>query len=295
MIVIEGLPLILTYTNVLENDAPEWSALTAYAVNATVMVAAVHKLYLCLVPHNNAYPPDNCAGATDKWMLVGATNKYMDQDPYVGTATTRPFNLVKEYDASGRDAVSLFNVSGKDLLLELVKDGQVIWSTQRSCIRPVYTYKDWYFAQRVFVRHFAVRIPLKVNVTLRITVTGGGLCGLGNVVLGLHEVLGGTQWGMDVQLLTYSRVDTNSFGYTYISPGKKARKLTNIVEVDNDLISHVLNRLDALDATPCAWILNNANGWEPECTLLYGILRSPGINIPGPLRSTLRVEILGMI
>ena len=75
---------ILSSSDIVENDATEWTSGGSFALGATCMVtttangagAATHKIYESLTSSNSGNDPTDQVNNADKWLEISATNRW---------------------------------------------------------------------------------------------------------------------------------------------------------------------------------------------------------------------------
>lgn len=285
---------VLASSTVAEADYPAWNSATAYAVGDHCILASVHRVYKCLTAHTNKQPDTDVASVTPSWQEVGYTNRWRMFDPYVNTLTTKSDGIQVVLDASSCDSVALFNLSGSDVLLELLVDEEVVFSQSITlATRSVGSWYDWFFTEFDTVADVRAKFPVYYSAQLRITVGGDAACG--NVVVGRTRDIGSSLYEPTVGLLDYSRKVTDAnFGNTFLQQGAFSKRTSVPVEVRSNRVDYVFKTLAALRGRPAVWLCDNG---QPtfECMQVYGFYRDFNIVISGPVMSQCSLEIEGLI
>lgn len=295
IVIPRGITLVAT--NVPEADAEEWNAGATYPAGRTVMVSAEHRLYYALKESTGKPPKDNLLGTDPYWSDKGATNAHKMFDEYINTATAVDGLLDVTVSAARCDAVGLFGCRGKTLRLDLISGGEVLWTRTWPLLKPTYTFTEYCFSDRVFVRDVFTAIPIRGSSTLRIRIDAGegGTATCGNVAIGMAAYLGETQWQVNPARLSYSKISTNDFGYTSLSKGRLAKYLKCKATIDTETIDYVLKRLDDVDGTACIFVGYGDTGFQPECLLVYGFAKEVDPDLTNPEKSTVQFEVQGLI
>lgn len=116
---------------------------------------------------------------------------------------------------------------------------------------------------------------------------------VGTLILGREFSLGTTEYGTNIQLLDFSRKETDEFGNFTIIP----RRNSKLVEFDGYVefarASYVFRKLSELTTTPCVWY---ATGTTPNIdpTIVYGYYRDSRINLSNPSTVDLSIQIEGL-
>jgi hypothetical protein len=287
----------LVATNVPEADAEEWNAGTAYAAGRTVMVTANHRIYYSLRDTTGEAPADHLLGTDPAWSDRGATNAYRMFDEYINTSTSAPELLDVTISAARCDSVGLFGCCGRTLNLDLISGGATIWTKSWPLLAKAYTYTEYCFGDRVFLRDIFSAIPIRGASQLRIRIDAGpgGTAKCGTVVVGTAAYLGETQWDVSPSRISYSRITTDDFGNTSLSKGRLAKYLKFKASFDTVGIDYVQKRLDDIDGIPCIFVAYGETGFQPESLLVYGFAKEVEPNMPNGEISTIQFEVQGLI
>ena len=288
----------LAASNVPENDAAEWAADTIYAAGDVRMVSAVHRVYKALrTTVAGEYPPDSLLGTNPAWSDQGATVRHKMFDEYINTQTVAAGLLDVTIEASRCDAVGLFGCQGKSLILDLISGGVAIWSRSWTLLSPTYTYSEYCFGDRVFLRDVFTSIPIRGSSQLRIRIDAGdgGSAKCGIVVPGMAAYLGETQWDVTPGRISYSKKTTDDFGNTYLKKGNLAKSLKFKTTIETKEVDYVLKRLDAIDGVACIFVAYSDTGFQPESLLAYGFVREVQPSLPNARKSPVTFEVEGLI
>ena len=289
--------ITLVNTNVPEADAEEWSADTTYPAGRTVMVSADHRLYYSLKESTAKPPKDNLLGTDPYWSDKGATNAYKMFDKYINTTTEAEGLLDVTISAARCDAVGLFGCRGKTLVVDLISGGEVIWTKTWTLLAKTYTYTEYCFSDRVFVRDIFSSIPIRGSSQLRIRIDAGtgGTAKCGTVVVGMAAYLGETQWDVSPSRISYSKISTDDYGNTSLSKGRLAKYLKFKAVIDTEDIDYIQKRLDDIDGIACIFVAYGETGFQPESLLVYGFAKEVEPNLPNGEKSTVQFEVQGLI
>jgi len=116
---------------------------------------------------------------------------------------------------------------------------------------------------------------------------------VGTLLLGREFSLGVTEYGTNIQLLDFSRKETDEFGNFIIVP----RRTSKLVEFDGYVefkrASYLFRKLSELTTTPCVWY---ATGTTPSTdpTIVYGYYRDSRINLSNPTTADISIQIEGL-
>ena len=284
-------------SNVPETDAPEWEA-KAYTIGAKVMVSTTHHLYQALrATLDTENPPDHLLGTDPAWSDLGATNRFQMLDEFINTATSVTGLLDVTLTAGRCDSVGLFGCRGKTLTMDLISGGTVIWTQTVPLLAPTYTFTEYCFSDRQFVRDVFASIPIRGSSQLRIRIDAGegGSAQCGIAVLGMAATLGETLWDVSPSRVSFSKKNTDDFGRTSLKKGPLAKYLKFTTSITTQEIDYVQKRLDAIDGIPCIFVAYGETGFQPEALLVYGFATQLQPTLPNEVCSTVSFEVEGLI
>lgn len=290
-------PITLISTNVPEADAEEWNAGTTYAAGKTVMVAANHRLYYSLRATVGEAPADNLVGSDPAWSDRGATNAYKMLDEYINTATAVDDLMDVTISVARCDSVGLFGCQGKTLTLDVISGEAVVWTKTYTLLAKTYTYTEYCFGDRRYVRDIFAAIPIRGSSRLRIRIDAGsgGMAKIGCVAVGMAAYFGETQWDVTTSRISYSKVTINDYGDTSLSKGALAKYLKFRASFDTQDIDYIQKRLDDIDGIACIFVAYGETGFQPESLLAYGFAKEVEPNLPNGEQSTISFEVQGLI
>ena len=117
---------------------------------------------------------------------------------------------------------------------------------------------------------------------------------VGTLLLGREFSLGTTEYGSNIQLLDFSRKETDEFGNFIIVPRRSSKLVEFDGYVEFNRASYVFRKLDELRTTPCVWYATGTNPSE-DPTIVYGYYRDSRINLSNPSTVDLSIQIEGLI
>jgi hypothetical protein len=187
---IDFAPSQLISSSAVDPYAP-WAA-GSYSKHDRVMHAfgGLPREWESLVNTNTEQP-----GAGTQWANIGPSNRtaMFDNKNSTQTTGTSPLQVVLQPGKAFTN-VALFNVTAKDVLLEVLDSfGQVINSQTADMLkRPTTKWTEYYFkgfSGRLTQALFG-SLPFTTTGRIRITLTGPGTVGIGRIVLGQRQDLG---------------------------------------------------------------------------------------------------------
>ncbi|MEG3084819.1 hypothetical protein U1707_14290 [Sphingomonas sp. PB2P12] len=213
-----------------ENDYPEWSMGTNYAVGARVIQASTHRVYESTASPNLGNDP---AGASGKWLDVGATNRWAMFDQALGSATTAANTILAKVNVASVNAVALLDVMGATVRVEA----------------PGYD-------RTTDVTAGAITFLDLPNTTGRVivTITGPDQVSVGTLLVGRLLDLGITEASPTAGITDYSRKVVDEFGDVTVVERAWSKRMAAKALIRTDAIDVVANRIAAVRARPSLWI-----------------------------------------
>lgn len=285
---------ILTSSNVAETDHAAWVNSTAYIVGQKVIVVATHKIYECLINNTNAYPPDNLAGTTPKWLDIGPTNKFKMFDQSYHNQTVNTGSIVVVMTPGRINSLGLMNVEGSTIHIEMEVDSVVVYEKDANMIMG--NVGDWYeyYYNPIEKRSDFVftDLPVYSDGILTITISGGiteeikcGLC-----IPGFYVQIGDSLWGAKLGIINYSTKEQDVFGNFNIVVRKYSKTLSDSIRVANDRTGYIQKLLQPYYSTPALWVASEMF----EATAIYGFYRDFSIVLEDYSGAQCSIEIEGL-
>lgn len=134
-------------------------------------------------------------------------------------------------------------------------------------------------------------LPAYSNATLTLTVNGNNIL-FGNLVLGNQVPLGIANYGTSVQLLDFSRKETDIFGNTVVTKGRTSKRVTYDVTIQKSKVNYVFDTIASVTTTPAVWIGDDASN---DPTLVFGYYKDFQNNISSPTITDATITIEGLV
>lgn len=292
MIIVKPLTVTesnLTASNILENDAPDWTPSTPYDLGDEVIFD--HRVYESLEGANESQPDEGAIAESPSWLDLGPTNRYRMWDAVPAPQSIRAGNIdVTVTPESTINAVGLINVNANSVTVQVIDsvDG-VVYSQTRS-LQDVSEITDWYsyFFEPITVKNDLVFLDLPNYASpVRVIVNAGsGTASVGEVVLGRQQELGCTQYGSSLGLRDYSRVEQDDFGNYDITRRRFSKTFDYDVIVERDSTATVQRALTRVRSTATLFIGKE----DREETIIYGFYRDMQIVLTQPTFVDMSVE-----
>ena len=269
---------MLISSTVPEDDAPVWSAATAYAVGATVLRLASHAVYECVLATGvpASLTPEN---DPEHWLFVRTSNRWSMFDESVGSATQQHAGLngpmiVKVAIPGPMNNVVLLDVVGQSVTLT-TQDG-----VQRTQEVP---------GGSAPVVNFFGLDSAGENITLKVQSTNP--VSIGSLLVGsftrLANVVGTAQLG----LTDFSRKTFDDYGQPLLVRRGFNRRLSVPIEIPRPQIDGVVNVLASVRSRPVLW---RGVPWLAS-TVLYGWPKSWDLKLETPARATGTITLESLV
>lgn len=289
---VETTDSILTYSNIPEDEYPEWVSGTSYT--ALDKVIYQHKIYERIVTGNGTNTPD-----LDQinWLDSGYTNRYRMFDNIISSVSSRvggiEFTLTPNQVING---IALLNVNASTVRVVMTDPIEGVVYDRTKELRSssnVIDYFSYFFAPLINLGDLntAVFLDLPNRPTATTTVyisSGTGLVEVGEVVYGIQYVVGRTNYGTAIGIKSYSRKEVDEFGKVTVIKRKNSKYADYDIDIDNVNLASVQRLFADIDSVPCVFIGNT----EMEELIVFGFYSDfkATISFPTVSKCTLRVE-----
>ncbi len=274
-----------------ENDYTAWSAATTYALAQRCIDTTTHRIYESVQATNL----NHAVTLTAWWIDVGPTNRWAMFDQAVGSVTSQATPLTVVIAPGIVNSLALLDISATSVTVSMT-DG-VAGPTVYNQTFPIHdgaTILDWYmyFFQPLQPQTELIVEGLPPYSSGRITVamTAGTTAACGTLAVGSMIELGGTQYGVSVGIIDYSKKETDTFGVTSVIQRSYAKKIETPVLVENARLDYITRQLASVRATPCVWIASD----RYSSLIAFGFYKDWSVNIPYPTHSEMNLTIEGL-
>jgi hypothetical protein len=289
---IETTDAILTYSNITEDEYPDWGDDTSYNIGDQVIYQ--HKIYSRIVAGITATPPNL---DQTNWLDLGATNKYRMFDNVISSVSSRTGGIQFELTPSQIvNGIALLNVNATTVRVVMTDPVEGVVYDQTKELRSsneVVDYYTYFFAPIVAISDLNTAIfldlPNKPTATIMVYVSSGAsLVEVGEVVYGIQSVVGRTNYNTSFGLKSFSRKDIDEFGKVTVVKRKNSKYCEYDIDIDNVNLSFVQRLFQDIDSVPCLFIGNP----DIEPLIVYGFYNDfkSTISFPTVSKCTLRVE-----
>ena len=282
----------LAFSNVPENDYPQWSAGT-YTLGTRRLY--LRKVYEVIVASTTDNPATGAALTVPSWLLIGSENRYKMFDQTISTQTAQATSIEAAVTPGGIvNAVAFFGLSGNRVTVTVddLSEG-VVYDTTKS-LQDYTSIVDWYayFFDDIVQRTDIVflDLPSYGSATLAFTIEGlAAECG--EVVFGRQKILGVSNYGTSISIQDYSIKSRDAFGNTIITQRAFSKRADYDVTVETAAVSAVQQALAAIRTTPTVFVGEEAKAE----TIVYGFYRAFNIVLANPSVSDCTIEVEGLV
>lgn len=288
-------PIVISDTTLVSSSAVEvyaaYSAATAYALNAYCLSA--DRIWKCIQGPSTGNAPET---SPLYWINTGPSNRWAMFDGKISTQTAQASPLAVVVKPSYINSLSLFGLEGAtlDVTVRNGLAGPVEYIKSISLDGTILA--DWYqyfFEPSVQLGEVVLTdLPPYGDAHLTVTISGPGIVKCGHFAVGTFYDLGGTNYGVSIGIIDYSRKDTSASGATTLDVRDFANRMAAEVSFANGQINKVHRVLSSLRATPCVYIGTDVPGYEP--LTVFGFFRDFNIIVPNPSQSLCSIEIEGL-
>jgi hypothetical protein len=288
---------VLDASNVPENDFPQWSSSTTYALGAKVIVLSTHRVYESLVGSNLNNNPVTDNGT--KWLNIGATNRWRAFDKTITDQVTRTTSITYSFDPQSLvNSIAFFNVDATEIQVTVTDPTEgIVYDNTVSLVDNSAVEGWWGYFFEPIVRNselvlFDLPNYVSAIVDVSIDTATGDTAKVGQIVFGNQKSLGLTTYGTTVGIQDYSTKDTDAFGNVIITERRFAQLVDYDVKVATVSVRDVQKTLASYRATPLVYCGTDDGTYGD---LVYGYYRNFGINISTPSYSDATIEVEGLV
>lgn len=281
-----------------------WNAATSYTVGQEVILTSTHRVYTNLVAGVNATSPHLAlTGATPRWLDTRPTMKWAAFDSQTNTQSSIATPLTYVLLPGLFNAIAMYGLDGitLDISIKDAPGGTVIYTQTIDLTEPPLDYYDYYFGRIKTLTKVVVKdlVPYaNPEVTLTITAGAGITVRAGMIAFGDMRALvsvadeGGTRYGAKAKPITYSFINTDTFGNTSIIRRSKATDLDISVTVPKADSDSALATIQEVLDIPAAWIGSDVANFAG--LNVFG-LASGDVSYEGPNHSVITINVRGLI
>lgn len=287
---IETTDAILTYSDIAEDEHPVW--LSGKSYNANERVIYQHKIYERVIAGAGVITPDL---DQENWLYISYTNKYRMFDNILYSTSEKVggihFTLTPNQSV---DSLAILNVNASsvrviitDPVLGVIYDSTI----DLASVSDVTDYYTYFYSPLVARSNTAIFTDLPIAPTATIDVyisSGAALVSVGEVIYGIKNVVGRTNYGTSIGIKSYSRKEFDEFGNVTVVKRKNSKYCEYDIDIDNYMLSDIQRFFSDIDSVPCVFIGNETM----DELIVYGFYSDfkATISFPTVSKCTLRVE-----
>lgn len=265
-------PEMLTATDA-EEPAPEWSGASEYQIGDQVQLAAARKIYQSLSNENSGNDPADAD--SEDWQEVGFINPWKMFDQRAGQQTSRAESLSVTLSIPAMiSTLALLNISAAVAHVKVTApDTTVVYEETHQLVSDsgITDFWPWFFYPIERKADLLVEdFPPVTGGVIEVTMTlAGGNVKVGEMVVGLLETWGVTQYGFGLDLISFGEVSRDMFGNAEIVKRGFVREGSFPVQVKNSYLDQLRRRLGELLDSPLLFI----GAAQYDATLIFGFFR----------------------
>lgn len=292
---------ILTSSTIPEPDASKsevtWTAGTRLLGEQFISIVT-HRVYEVVAdPSTTDDPVDGVNANPPTWVNVKPTNKWAMFDGVNSTQSEDTTQLVVTIEAAQiTNSLAGINIDGASSINVTMDDPTAgeVFNEDISMIdnSEVAGWWEYFFSPIINITDFIIlNLPLYPESTITVTVDGATIS-FGTLVIGNQLVLGISNFGTSVQLLDFSRKETDTFGNTVVTPGRTSKLVNYDFTVQRTKVGYVFNQLSELTGIPSVWVGTDETD---DATLVYGYYRDFQNNISSWVVTDATLTIEGLV
>lgn len=230
------------------------------------------------------------------WGLVGKINKFAMFDGKMASKTTNAASVDVTVDVTAAapiGGVSVLRAQGSTVQVIVTVAGVVVYDQTKpivdtSGIYDWYTY--WFSEVKTFSTVDFLDIPPYWEASIQVIVNSNSDASLSELVIGQLYEIGLTKEGSQIELVSYSSVDTDVFGETTFVPRDFVYNIKYDIQVDSEKLEGVMNLLSGMRDKFAVFY-----GVEEQTHLtLFGFIKAMNATSE-TTKSPLQLEIQGAI
>ena len=289
----------LTSSTIAEPDSGEtaWVSAASYTLGDVAIRATTHRIYTCILTHTGrtALPEADPL----YWEDTAPTNKWAAFDSFINTQSAAAATLTYVLTPGFFDTLALYGLEGDTLTYSLLDSvgGSVLNSGTVSLYEDAIGLYEYLFApSRPKGKVIITGLTIAPGAELTLTVSGDAGAAVGIINVGTYRPIvtswGGTQYGAQVEPVTYSRIKTDAFGTTTIQRGNAATGMQASVILPQSDANLALQSIQEVLDVPCSWVATGYAGYEG--LNIFG-LGSASLSYEGPSHCRIEINVKGLI
>lgn len=271
-------PATLYSCSIPEDDHPEWSASTAYALGDRVIRAATHRRYeRNLAGMSTAVPELDDA----TWLDIGPTSVWapFDADP---SSVASAASSASWYVMPGAvNDIALSGVVGSTVQVYSGPAGSVLVRTATipAVVAPA-------TSSQVVISGLGIAAGNRIGIVL----SGPGMVSVSHIIIGTFIALGETLPGTQIGIRDFSAVSINDFGITSVAVGAYSRTIQSSVRIATTDTDRTIGALEDLRSQVTWWVAETAY----DCTQTAGIINEWSLDMKGTAETVYSITIDGL-
>jgi hypothetical protein len=294
----------LTSSTVLEpsgDDPVEYNAANDFALGAFVFVGAgFHLIYVCTQAHTAAGGAQSpTATGSLFWTVQRSTNRWKAFDQYIGDPATRADSAEWVINvADVVNSVALFGLSAASVQVVMLDTDSVERYNETIDLDDNTGVIDWatyWFSPAVRRTDLVLTdLPPYADATVTVTVTATGeTVSVGQLVVGLFEILGDTMDEVDLGIDDFSRKERDVFGRFSITERDYADTMALSFVTDTSRLGYIKTRLAGRRSLPTVYAVDTR--YLDNEYVIYGFFPTMQPLARYAAVSEIRIELEGLV
>ena len=295
---------VLDYeTSNFSEDEPEWLVGTLYNYGNEARDGHYIYKYAGIVLESNTTdsPSVDSLKVAPKWINIRPTNYYAMLDGKTSTQTVNADTITVVVVGGNYDALSLLELDAKsvDISLYDVTTNAVVYTESFDLINnsDVFDFYSYAFNPFEFLPSiYTDKIYLYTDTKLTITINNiGGIAKCGRLVYGRSYYVGETGYGANLTVESYSHKETDEFGNVSLIHRGGVNIDSYEVQTPTSKIPTLRRKGTELDAIPILFVMDESATSNTENLLNFGYWDRFSIILPDPIKSTISLDIKGIL
>ena len=290
---------MLDSSSVTEDDYSEWDVSTTYdADDFVIVIGSTHKVYKSVVGSNLGNDPITDDGTY--WTEQSATNRWKAFDQKINAQVSDTDQIEYVFSGVGLvDGIALFGLEATEATL-IIENGsplvevynETIDLNETADVVDGYTYDFEPTATKS--TYIFTEVPPYTNATYTLQIGAAAeTCKVGQIVLGRTYNLGETRLGTEVGITDFSSKDRDSFGNPILNQRSFAETVDFDFIIDTTAAQRTRKVLSNLRALPVVYYAGDDT--DQFGTTVYGFFQDFSVLLSGPQKSTVTMEVEGLV
>lgn len=232
------------------------------------------------------------------WEWIGTSNYWAMFDYYLNTSSVNEESIEVTFSCKDAAGIYIAGIKARYLLIEVLdnRSGEVIEKREYKLSgNKITCWSGYFFGEKDNLKThniFYERTTFTRNVSFRVKAYGSNIVSISSIICGKIINIAMSLYAKNsISLLDFSKVETDSFGYTQLTKGNFKRTNTFEVLVEDKDMDRVSYLLGDLRGEAVVFIISSYF----ENLINFGFLKNHEILLEKVGRSIVSIEIEGLI